>query len=288
MEKQGNVLVVDFNNIWNKYLYVRKGDFTNTIISVLHLFRSIYKSKFFSKVFIVMDGKPDEKYNEYKQYKQNRKKNPDKYIPLKVVTSVLSQYFTVVGGKRLEGDEVIAYIALKANRKYNTYIFSNDKDFIQLMQYGINIVSSFKQGKINELLTSEQALLKFKNNKGLPLKDLKYVLPYRVFKGDSSDGIPSACTGMRDDCIREIIYNHWGECDVLTETSFTEMLNSISDIKLIDKLSEHKEHIFRNFKLMNLCTISDNIKSQIHKIYYKFDYEGLKQYTTQEDLYKWV
>ena len=89
------ILIVDLNNIWNKYLWVRKGNFPDTISAILHLFRSINREKEFSKVYIVIDGKPCEKYDEYKEYKSNRKHNPDKYIPMKVLSSVLSQYFNV-------------------------------------------------------------------------------------------------------------------------------------------------------------------------------------------------
>ena len=34
------ILIVDLNNIWNKYLWVRKGNFPDTISAILHLFRS--------------------------------------------------------------------------------------------------------------------------------------------------------------------------------------------------------------------------------------------------------
>ena len=39
------ILIVDLNNIWNKYLWVRKGNFPDTISAILHLFRSIYREK---------------------------------------------------------------------------------------------------------------------------------------------------------------------------------------------------------------------------------------------------
>lgn len=290
MAERKKALVVDFNNIWNKYLFVRKGDFSATVGSVLHLFKSIYLGKEFSKVYIVIDGKPCEKYEEYKEYKQNRKKNPDKYIPVKVVTSVLSQYFTVVGGKDIEGDEVVAYIAKKLSKNYDTYIYSNDKDFIQLMQFGIKILTDLKKGKINGVLTEEEALKKFKNNKGEPLSGLFNVLPYRVFKGDSSDGIPPACPRMRDADIRKVIYGCWVHDKEFNEDILMCIFGRMNEIdpKITEVLINNKNNILRNYKLMDLCNIPDTIKERINKIWYKLDIAGIGQYVEREDLYKWV
>lgn len=290
MTKREKALVVDFNNIWNKYLFVRKGDFSSTVGAVLHLFRSIYRAKEFKKVYVVIDGKPCSKYEEYKEYKQNRKKNPDKYIPMKVVSSVLSQYFTVVGGKQVEGDEVVAYIAKRLSKKYDTYIYSNDKDFIQLMQYGVNILVSVKKGGINEVLTEEQALAKFKDSKGIPLKGLNNVLPYRVFKGDSSDGIPSACKGMYDAKIREVIYEDWVKNDEFNEDILTLIIGHTAkrgDSDSARRMIENKNNIIRNYKLMDLCHIPDSFKDNIKKIWYKLDIAGIGQYVDKEDFYKW-
>jgi hypothetical protein len=290
MPERKKALVVDFNNIWNKYLFVRKGDFAVTVGAVLYLFRSIYQAKQFSKVYIVIDGKPCSKYEEYKEYKQNRKKNPDKYIPMKVIVSVLSQYFTVVGGKEVEGDEVTAYIAKKLSKNYDTYIYSNDKDFIQLMQFGVNILVQLKKGMISETLSEEQALAKFKDSHGAPLEGLQNVLPYRVFKGDSSDGIPSACKGLFDSKIRDIIYNDWQHSDNFNEDTLMLTIGH-ADTRGRDELAkvmiENKNNIIRNYKLMNLSYIPDSFKDSIKKIWYKLDVAGLNQYIDREDFYKW-
>lgn len=284
------VLVIDFNNIWNKYLFVRKGDFSATIISILHFLKSIYKSKEFIKVYVVVDGKPCSKYDVYKEYKKNRKNNPDKYIPLKVVISVLSQYFTVVRGKNVEGDEVTAYIARKLADKYDTYIFSNDKDFIQLMQYGIKIILSFKNGKILELLSEENALNKFKNNSGVPLDSIKQVLPYRVFKGDSSDSIPPACPRLLDTKIRDILKNSWIYNKRLDSNVLIEIIDNLykRDKQLADIVKNNADNILRNYDLMNLCYFTDDFKSHINKIFYNLDIKGLNQYMCEEYLYKWT
>ena len=281
-----NALVVDLNNIWNKYLFARKGDFSSTMSSILHLFRSIYRSKQFAKVYIVIDGKPSEKYNEYKEYKSNRKHNPDKYIPMKVLSSVLSQYFTVVGGKHVEGDEVVAYVATRLAKKYDTYIFSNDKDFIQLMQYGIHIITQFRLGCIEHVLNENEALQKFKNNKGEPLKGIHNVLPYRVFKGDSSDNIPSACKGMYDSDIRKVIYKSWVHDRPLDEDVLMMIIGKV-DEPIKHTLVMHKNDILRNYKLMDLCHIPNEFKKNIQKIYYKLDVQGIQEYVIGRDLYQW-
>lgn len=289
MEDKKKVLVVDLNNIWNKYLYVRKGMFDQTLGSILCFFKSIYTAKEFAKVFVVLDGTPSEKYNEYKDYKQNRKKNPDKYIPMKVLSSILSQYFTVIGGKRVEGDCVVAYVAKKLSSNYDTYIYSNDKDFLQLLQYGIKVINKFKNGKILEELTSEDALKKFKNSKGEPLKELKHILPYRVFKGDSSDNIPSACRGMLDVNIRHIVEHCWDyEDDIpLDEDRLMSIIGRIDDWKVRKDIVDNKNNILRNYKLMDLCHIPEDFKKEVQKIYYKIEHKAVETYNLQRGLYTW-
>ena len=281
------VLIVDLNNIWNKYLWVRKGNFPDTISAILHLFRSIYREKEFSKVYIVIDGKPCEKYDEYKEYKSNRKHNPDKYIPMKVLSSVLSQYFTVVGGKHVEGDEVIAFLATRLAKKADVYIYSNDKDFLQLMQYGVKEVTNFKKGHSEVIISEEDALMKFKNNKGKPLKQLKHILPYRVFKGDTSDGIPSACKGMYDKDIRHIVEKCWIYKEPYSEDLLLRIIGKIEDNTLKETLIKNINNINRNYKLMSLIDIPDSFKSNIQKIWYKLDVAGLNEYVQQKDLYQW-
>ena len=287
MTEQKKALIVDLNNVWNKYLYVRKGNFPDAISAILHLFRSIYREKEFSKVYIVIDGKPCEKYDEYKEYKSNRKHNPDKYIPMKVLASVLSQYFTVVGGKRVEGDEVIGYIARRLAKKYDTYIYSNDKDFLQLMQYGVKEVTNFKRGHTEVIINKEEALNKFKNSKGEPLKELKHILPYRVFKGDSSDNISPACSGMYDKVIRDIIENIWIYNKPFNEDLLITMIGKVKDDKVKNTLIKNTNNILRNYKLMNISDIPDEFKQNIQKIWYKLDVDGINEYVRQEDLYQW-
>jgi len=287
MEERKKALIIDLNNVWNKYLYVRKGNFANTVMSVLHLFKSIYYAKEFSKVFVVVDGKPCAKYDEFKEYKGNRKHNPDKYIPMKVLASVLCQYFAVVGGKKVEGDEVIGYLATRLAKKYNTYIYSNDKDFLQLMQFGIKEVTNFKKGHTEVIVSEEEALMKFKSSKGQPLKKLKHILPYRVFKGDSSDGIPSACKGMYDKDIRYIIENCWIYNEPYSEDLLMRIIGRVENPSLKRTLVHNINNINRNYKLMNISYIPDDFKKNIQKIWYKLDIDGLAEYTDEKGFYKW-
>lgn len=288
MEKtRAKVLIVDLNNIWNKYLFARKGDFASTMGSVLHLFKSIYQAKEFARIYVVVDGKPTQKYEEFKDYKVNRKKNPDKYIPMKTLVSILSQYLYVIGGQTVEGDEVVGFLATHLAKKNDVYIYSNDKDFIQLMNLGAKIITLFKKGKVFDVLTEEQALAKFKNNKGEPLHEMKHVLPYRVFKGDPSDNISSACTGMRDSVIREILDKYWIFDKPFDEDTLMITIGKVPDIKVKSALAKYKNNILRNYKLMDLCNIPDSFKSNIKKIWYKLDLESVQQYVNTEELYKW-
>lgn len=287
MKPQAKVLIVDLNNIWNKYLYARQGDFSKTLGSILCFFKSIYTAKEFNKVYIVADGKPSERYEEFKEYKSNRQHRPDRYIPMKVLTSILGQYFTVVGGKHVEGDDVTAYLATRLVKKNDTYIYSNDKDFLQLMNLGVKIIKSFKRGLIEEVLSDEEALSKFKDSKGHPLKELKHILPYRVFKGDSSDNIPPACKGLLDKYIREIVYECWIYKKEFNEDTLTDIMLEIPKEKIRLKVKENKDNILRNYKLMDLTHIPDSFKENIKRICYKPEPEAIKEYLISEALYRW-
>lgn len=285
--EEKKALVVDLNNVWNRYLYARKGIFKDAVISVLHLFRSIYQSQEFAKVFIVIDGKPNEHYDTFKEYKSNRKHNPDKYIPMKAISSVLCQYFNVVGGKHQEGDAVVAYIASVLNKKYDTYIFSNDKDFIQLMYKGIHIVTEFKNGRISKTLEENEALKKFHNSNNEPLDKLSNVLKYRVFKGDTSDSIPPAVPRLKDTVIRDIVSNYWVE-EGLTEDILLRVIGEYPDIPVKVRLIQQKEDILRNYTLMNLLSFPENFRNNIQKIWYKKDPSCISEYVDKPELYNWA
>lgn len=131
----------------------------------------------------------NKKTKVYSEYKGNRKKMSDPNFwqvlsELKEVITGLGGY--VVSHKDYEADEIIAYLARKFSEsgEDKIYIFSDDKDLAQLLEYP-NV----------ELITTKKHYTKeeFEKEYGVVGKDWTIV---KALSGDPSDNIPQVISGL--------------------------------------------------------------------------------------------
>jgi 5'-3' exonuclease len=172
----------------------------------------------------------------------------------------------IIRNIELEADDVIAHKALTWCNEEEVIIFSSDKDFAQMVSLSKNIywATNYKEGKFLKLSDSE-ILDKFtvtkksgdgKNIKIRYTENIKEIIKWRTFLGDTSDKIPPAIRGLRKEKIREIL-NVWEE-SYLDENLLGEIITRLDDTGLRMKLAENFTDIIRNYNLMNLN--SDNFK----------------------------
>lgn len=248
--KERKVLIIDLANLWVKSLYVCKNSPEDHLKYIINHIRRLYKGKIYSAIYLVVEGNNNEGKSTYEKYKEGRHKKDGTYDHLRTFISIVCKYVKVVRNENAEGDFLVAELAMYLrNKGDDVTILSNDKDFLQLVQYGIHVAEKTSEGEALPL-TDEQVLMKFKNSKNVPLDKIENILKYRVFKGDSSDKIPSAVRGMKDVNIREVI-NLW-EGNDLNEDKLMMIIGKVEDEKVRNGLINNINNILRNYKLMNL------------------------------------
>ena len=272
-------ILIDFSWVYNRYYYVAstKGtisDLAETVSSMLsQFFLKVVTSYSNAEVFAVLDSPTTtlENFKIFEGYKQNRNKEEKKkvYASLKeIVLNVKERVpeISFIKAKGYEADQVIAYMS--KNNKGKVIIFSGDKDLLQLTSFSnVKVSNKFENGKFL-ILTDSEIFEKFKNSKGEDFRRVstnkRDILKYRSLKGDSSDNLSSVFPRIKDKEIVDIIRNYWvdNQEEGLTGERIEKILEDLEGDNpvLAGKLRENKEVWLRNYKIMNLTDISEDIK----------------------------
>ena len=161
-------------------------------------------------------------------------------------------YFSKVEG--YECDDVISQIGfdLKELNK-QVVIFSEDKDYWQLLPFGIEVSRQFDKGFIN--ITDDIVLDTF----GVISSKL---LKFRALKGDTSDNLPSPV--RLTDKFRNKFVEIWSETN-----SFNETLKSLYSLhkKECIKINENKLAIYNNLLIMDLQKYRNEINQFEYSIF---------------------
>jgi len=237
------------------YVNKDKGFKDASISGVIRLLNLIRSNKNIKHIYIVLEGDSSLYENIYEDYKKGRADKSEIFKNFNDYLKLLQDFdnITILRNKYYEADYTLAYLSLNMSKKNKVILYSGDKDFLQLSYLSKNLALSntFKQGNFIEL-TDEEIINKFKIDKNKILK-------YRVFKGDSSDKINSACPRLRDILIRQIV-KAWKE-DTLDDIVFHNICVRLENYpQLVEKLVENKGNIFRNFNLMCLTKYQNDAK----------------------------
>ncbi len=240
MKKQ--LYLVDLSNIVFRAYYAlppmasRKGVPTSAIYGTFNtLFKFIKDKK--PEALIVAGDLPDPCFRKeyYPEYKANRKECPqDLSVQFVYIKEMLARLgLRLVEIKGYEADDIIATLIHKFKDRYNCTILSSDKDLMQLVDDGVNVLDLK-----NNLLFDENEVRK------------KYgVSPDRIIdllsiQGDSSDNIP----GVKGVGAK-------GAVKLLQEYNNVEgIYQNLDKIKgkLQEKLIDSRENAFLSKKLVSL------------------------------------
>lgn len=168
------------------------------LIGCLLTLKRKYPDAFF--VFAWDGGGKGWRHDLFPEYKANRKKLTEKP---ELVVNILAQMPQVKRlGKLLgipnvevagvEADDIIGIMSRAVPLRGSTsspVIYSSDKDFVQLMRYGVRVIRNVDKVKKMKVETLESVHEMF----GCTPRD---VLKVRALAGDHSDGIPSAAPGI--------------------------------------------------------------------------------------------
>jgi DNA polymerase I len=152
------------------------------IYGFLTSMRSLRKRFSDSKFCVVWDNEAINKKEVFADYKANRV--PFRIdMPIRDLKEALKCLNVLQAeAPKEEADDVISSIVAKADDL--CYVYTSDKDMLQLVQDGKVVVISPKVGAIQEKFYDEEAV---KNKYGVQPKDLAC---YFTFRGDDVDNIP--------------------------------------------------------------------------------------------------
>jgi DNA polymerase-1 len=167
-------------------LRTKSGEPTSAIFGfLLMLFTLLEKDPKPTHLVLAFDRpEPTFRHNLYEEYKATREKMPDDLVAqLPRLRQVLqAMNLAIVEKPGWEADDIIGTLAKTARRKgFEVYLVSGDKDFQQLVQDGVMIYDTKKEG--TQILDEKGVEEKF----GVPPEKVCDVLG---LMGDTSDNVP--------------------------------------------------------------------------------------------------
>ena len=154
--------------------------FTNSLMKLLD-------SEEPDRIAVVFDGaKPTFRHKVYPEYKATREKMPDEMREqLPIINRVVDAFrLARIMIEGYEADDVIGTLAKMAEREgCECFIYTGDKDFMQVVSDTVKIYDVFKRGERVQILDPAGVKDKF----GVPPSQVVDVL---ALMGDSSDNVP--------------------------------------------------------------------------------------------------
>ncbi len=157
-----------------------KGQNTSAVFGFINSLLKLLKKDKCEYAAVVFDlGGSRARMEKFKEYKSTRRKMPDelsKQIPI-IKEIIQSLGIKMIEMEGIEADDIIGSIAEKVKEKgYETIIFSQDKDFLQLIDKNVKLLHS----KDFKFMNAKEKL-------GIPSK---YVADFLGLCGDTIDNIP--------------------------------------------------------------------------------------------------
>lgn len=271
-------LLVDSSYLLKRSFHGAKDTHTSTyghiggLYSFLTTVRKLIKEHMINKVVLVWDGEGGgiQRYRIDHAYKANRKtKEWHKKIEMTAVEirrerekeeSILKQRLRIqeyaeelflrqIEVDDIEADDLIAAYCLQYNNKEEIFLYSNDRDFAQLLDLNITILFS----NINQPVNKTNYIMHFNHH-------YTNALMLKIICGDSADNV-KGIEGMGEDTLLkyfpELKFKHLtvreicGKADAINQERIT---NKKKPLKALEKLisPEGVERLKTNFQLVNL------------------------------------
>jgi DNA polymerase-1 len=218
--------------------------FLRTIISLKKKYQQF-------KFSVVWDNKATAKFEIQPDYKAGRSKLPSVVwaqmndIKESLIAIGVDQY----DKENQEADDVIASLAFNLKSQGSkVYIYSNDKDMLQLVEDGKVIVFKPKVGVTPEKFYDEEAV---KKQYGVSPRKLAF---FRSFDGDTSDNIKGIARVPRK--VIAGMVNKYGSIDELYDNLKNHILTEFQK----QSFAEAQQRIQNNFKIVKLNENLQDIK----------------------------
>lgn len=242
----------------------------NALYGFLTTVRMLIKKHMINKVVIVYDGENSgiKRYCIDSAYKANRKnKSWNNKIEMsdfeikkeqEKEESILKQrkriqayaeelFFRQVEVDEIEGDDLIAAYCLRYNQKEEIFLFSNDRDFAQLLDLDITILFS----NIEQPITRGNYFFHFKHH-------YTNALIIKIITGDVSDNI-KGIKGLGEDTLLShfpnLKFKHFTVRDICKgadEINKQRIANKQKPLKVFENLLKNIDRLKLNYQLVNL------------------------------------
>lgn len=272
-------LIIDGSNLAYRQQYglsinleTKDGESTTVIYGFLRSLLKLKKDFKVASFWVVWDGSSRNKKLAFDDYKGQRTIDDQKLAVYDQITK-LKEILGYLGINQVfleneEADDVIASLACSYLKDSLCYIYSNDKDFLQLVRNGSIIVLSPKKGGVYHPYDEEEVFKKF----GIPIELL---CDFRAFDGDPSDNIPR-CPNLRRQIIIEML-NRFGSLDGIYNSNFYGL-----SAKDYERVKDFEAQARLNLQIMTLnkaLPLKENINLG------SFDADKLKSYLHQYEIY---
>lgn len=272
---KNRTLLVDSSFLLKQSINGNKTSYTNSfghiggLYTYFTILRKIIKEHGINKVINVWDGDNGGIYRHRidKAYKANRASKQwnkivltDREIELeeKKKESLLKQkiriqqyseelYIRQIQVENIEADDLIAKYVMDKHDTEDIIIYTNDRDFCQLLDYNINILF----GNINYLINKTNFMMEF------PYL-YKNALTMKIICGDTSDNI-EGIAGIKEKSLinyfPELAYREMSVREVCQEAkkiNENRILEKKKPIKSLDNLLSNIDRLRTNYKLINL------------------------------------
>ncbi|MCX8058344.1 MAG: DNA polymerase I [Spirochaetes bacterium] len=234
--------------------------FLTKIFSIIEKFKPEY-------IAIIFDSKEKTFRHEiFPSYKETRNKAPEeinRQTPIIIDLLNKLNFFTlIIPG--YEADDIIAYISnkVKTNSNITTYIYSSDKDLMQLVDDRTFMIASGTSTKEEIIIDRNEVYKKF----GVYPEQ---ITDFLALIGDSSDNIPGVI-GIGEKTARDLLNKY------KTLDNIYKYINTIESKKVAEKLLLNKDKAYLSKKLVILNNeIPYNFSIEDFKIPTSFSEESL-------------
>ncbi|MEG2686340.1 MAG: DNA polymerase I [Christensenellaceae bacterium] len=247
------LLAIDGNSLIHRAYWAlptnmkdKEGRHTNAVYGFFTMLFRIIDEYAPSHVVVAFDMKEKTfRHDTFAEYKAGRRQTPD---DLNEQFPLLRDALAMVGigyieQERYEADDILGALAKQAEaQKLRTYIFTGDKDELQLIDDNISVVLT-KKGVSETKLMNKAALMEEMGLTPLQITDLKGLM------GDASDNIPGVA-GVGEKTALKLLHEYQ------TIENLYEHIEELPKNKMYEKLLNGRESAVMSKKL---ATIESNM-----------------------------
>ncbi|MCX7831883.1 MAG: DNA polymerase I [Actinobacteria bacterium] len=245
-QKISRLFLIDANSMIHRAFHAlptslknSKGQIVNAAYGFANMLVKIIKEFSPDAVIAAFDSKaPTFRHEAFKEYKANRPETADELIPQFNLSRIILDAFDIpiVEMQGFEADDIIATLAEQAkNNGLMVYIISGDRDMLQLIKDGINVITT-KKGVSEVKIYDRDAVYERFNVFPEEIPD------FLALKGEASDNIPGV-PGIGEKTAAELV-RRFGSIEKIYEN-----LESLKGKRFYESLKENRENVFLAKKL---------------------------------------